>query len=498
MNPFRMFLFPILLLVFTGGGIHGQGRIATPLSAAGFSKLTSNKEICGFIRRCDTLSHLVTASFYPLENGLEIPVVSISRPGNKDRCLRILFIAQQHGNEPAGMEAMLSLIASFAEDGDHEILDGIELMVIPQCNPWGGDHHRRRNKEGTDLNRDHLLIRAGETAIIQSVFRTFNPEMTVDFHEYYPYGSAWEEFGYRRDFDIQLGGLTNLNTSDEFRRLFKSYALPFVKNHLDPHGFSFFEYTLGDFPAGERLRHSTVDINDGRQSFGITGTFSLIVEGRNGKDSLYHLERRSESQCQTAMALLQFAKVYRNQIGEEVARFRDSNKQPTARVALIQDHFIGDEILDYPLRSVKTGADTLFKVQAYHPCVKAIESVDPPLAYLIPKSDSLLVDWIKRSHIGCTDTVPADSGFCGYRLTGEEKTNFEGIPGVLPLISKLSMEDLKPEDYLMVPVQGMFSLKLILALEPRAMYGLATYPDFRYLVSREVYPILRVEKQTGK
>jgi hypothetical protein len=80
MNPFRMFLFPILLLVFTGGGIHAQGRIATPLSAAGFSKLTSNKEICGFIRRCDTLSHLVTASFYPLENGLEIPFVSISRP----------------------------------------------------------------------------------------------------------------------------------------------------------------------------------------------------------------------------------------------------------------------------------------------------------------------------------------------------------------------------------------------------------------------------------
>ncbi|MCO5255729.1 MAG: hypothetical protein M9926_03135 [Lentimicrobium sp.] len=165
---------------------------------------------------------------------------------------------------------------------------------------------------------------------------------------------------------------------------------------------------------------------------------------------------------------------------------------------MIQDHFKGDEILDYPLRSVKTGADTLFKVKAYHPCVKAIESVDPPLAYLIPKSDSTLVAWLRRSHIGCSDTVPADSGIFGFRLTGEEKTNFEGIPGVLPLISKLSMEDLKPEDYLMVPVRGIFSLKLILALEPRAMYGLATYPDFRYLVSREVYPILRVEKQTGK
>ncbi|MBW6490676.1 MAG: DUF2817 domain-containing protein [Lentimicrobium sp.] len=498
MTSFRTIVVSLFLIFPAAGSLHAQSRLVTPLKASGFSKLTSNKEVTDFIRQCDAQSNLVSASFFPLQNGLEIPVVKITRPGNKNKRLRVLMIAQQHGNEPSGMEAMLSLISAFAANENHAILKHLELMIIPQCNPWGSDHHLRRNNKGIDLNRDHLLIRAEETAIIQSVFREFNPEMTVDFHEYYPYGIDWEEFGYRRNFDIQVGGLTNVNTSKEFRRLFKSLTLPDVKKHLNRHSFSFFEYTLGDFPAGERLRHSTVDINDGRQSPGITGTFSLIVEGMNGRDSLQNLERRSESQYQTAVALLQFAKKHRRQISKEVNRFRELNHQPTKKIAIIQEHFKGDEILDYPLWSIRTGTDTLFKVKAYHPEVKAIETVDPPLAYLIPVTDTMLMAWIRRSGFTYTDSVPAKGRFSGYRIKGTEKTNFEGYPGTLPLVEKVTVTNLKPEDYLLVPVRGIFSLKIVLALEPRAMHGLPTYPEFQYIILGENYPVLRMEKEAGK
>lgn len=495
MKTIRRFLAASFVLFLTVGSVDVLAQFNTPLKTAGFRRLTTNSEVVEFVKKCDAQSNEITVTYFPLQNGLQIPVVKISRAEESEDKLKVLMIAQQHGNEPSGMEAMLQLIAFFAKNTGHTLLKTTDLTIIPQCNPTGGDRHERRNGSGIDLNRDHLLIRAEETAVIQQVFRETDPEMTVDFHEYYPYGKAWEEFGYRRNFDIQLGGLTNINTSEELRNLFKINALPYIKVHLRQYGFSFFEYTLGDFPAGERLRHSTVDINDGRQSFGITGTFSLIVEGMNGRDSIHNLERRVKSQYQTALGLLQFALVHRTQIREGVQRARKELELPKAEVAIIQEHTQGIEPLEYPLFSISTKKDTVFKVEAYHPVVKKIESVKPPEAYLIPKNDTLLVSWLKRSGFSYQDSAfTIKPGTFQYQITGHEKTNFEGIEGNLPLVEKVQVSDVSPADYYLVPVKGLFSTKIVLALEPRAMYALPSYPEFEYLISGEKYPVLRIEK----
>ncbi|MDZ7774856.1 MAG: hypothetical protein U5L09_04200 [Bacteroidales bacterium] len=79
------------------------------------------------------------------------------------------------------------------------------------------------------MNRDHLIYQAPETRVIQEVFEKYAPIVTVDIHEYYPYGASWIDFGYRRDFDIQVGTLTNPNISDSIIRYRETETLPYVK-----------------------------------------------------------------------------------------------------------------------------------------------------------------------------------------------------------------------------------------------------------------------------
>ena len=69
-----------------------------------------------------------------------------------------------------------------------------------------------------------------------------------------------------------------------------------------------FLYSPGGPPEIEYIRHSTFDINDGRQSFAIQNTFSFIQEGLNGKDRYSdNIKHRAESQMLGMLGLLNYA-----------------------------------------------------------------------------------------------------------------------------------------------------------------------------------------------
>ncbi len=61
---------------------------------------------------------------------------------------RVLLSAGIHGDEPAGVEALLS----FFEQKPHWI-GQFAFTLIPLLNPWGLRHNSRLNEQGIDLNR---------------------------------------------------------------------------------------------------------------------------------------------------------------------------------------------------------------------------------------------------------------------------------------------------------------------------------------------------------
>lgn len=188
----------------------GQGQVFTlPLVASEYKSFSSNTELMQFLDSLDKASAIIeqdTAGFS--FEGKPIPLVKLSADTfTTDKPAALLF-AQQHGDEPSGKEGMLMLVEDFAFENLEYLLEEINVLIMPQTNPDGGDIHKRKTAEDIDMNRDHLLM---ESQAIEDVFEKYHPELTVEIHEYETYGDSWQEFGYRRDFDIQVGTLTNPN-----------------------------------------------------------------------------------------------------------------------------------------------------------------------------------------------------------------------------------------------------------------------------------------------
>jgi hypothetical protein len=70
-------------------------------------------------------------------------------------------------------------------------------------------------------------------------------------------------------------------------------------------GLFLHRYVVGSPFEGSRMRYSTTDLNDGRQSMGIYNTLSFIQEGKRYADQVTHLERRAMSQMTGMFALLE-------------------------------------------------------------------------------------------------------------------------------------------------------------------------------------------------
>jgi len=476
-----------------------QDEIVTPVEQHHFKKLSSYDELMDYLEKIAEFSDQIAMEYIGKSvEGRHLPLIKVSHEGNidKDR-LTIFFFAQQHGDEPSGKEGMLLFLRELARGMHNDWLKQANILIMPQVNPDGAEMNKRRNANGTDLNRDHLIMSSPEVQSVHRVFEEYKPEVTMDVHEYDPYSASWQSFGYLKNFDIQLGGLTNKNVDPRIKRLFTHSALPFVEEYVEEKGYSFFEYTLGDFPSGGRLRHSTVDINDGRQSLGILNTLSFIVEGKYGKDSVDNLERRAKSQLRTAKGLILFAINNESKIRTTVYQAREELKEAEKgdKVAIRMHHTKGEKALKYPLRSLKSGDDTVFHVKKFHSKVVSVLDVKRPSGYLIPSSDKKLVEWMNRNYITYHEYKPDNTHkIRQYTIQQIDSQVDEGLENYYPKVKQVAYPGtVESGDYYVVPVSQLRSNKIVTGLEPQSMIGLVNYPSFEYLLlNKKNYPVLRV------
>lgn len=491
----RMFYLSLLLFV---ASLTSAQVFTSPLLQNNYERLSTNREVCRFLDSLQTISAVVemdTAGYS--YKGKPIPLVKITNDSMKSGKPSVFLFAQQHGDEPSGKEGMLLLVEDFAFGNLDYILSELNVLILPQANPDGGDAHERLTAESIDMNRDHLLMESQEVRVIEDIFDKYRPEVTVDIHEYGTYGESWKGIGYRRDFDIQVGTLTNPNVADSIIDFQKNEVLPFLEKKITEQGYSFFEYTLGHFPSGEHLRHSTTDINDGRQSLGITNTLSFIVEGMNGKDSTHRIRERAMSQYETGKAFLNFAFMKTDTIVKLVNKKRQAlaDKKSGDSAAIRMDHFDGEKPLHFPLKSLKTGEDTVFLVENYHYRIKPLLKVETPKGYLVPKKDTNLTKIVRNNHFKVdTGFRKKNKSILGYETIEVKMSKDEGLKNKSPMVIQQLMNHVKPENYLYVPVQQIRRNKIIQAFEPQAIWGIGNYDTFDELIHKgKQFPVLRVE-----
>jgi hypothetical protein len=207
--------------------------------------------------------------------GRKVILVRLARGGHRAR-FRVLYYAQQHGDEVAGKDALLTLIRDIATRP--ELLpEDVDLYLMPMLNPDGAAAHRRFNGAGADLNRDHLLLAQPETRALHRVARRVRPHLAVDSHEFGRDGEAFAAKGWEAWPIITMDACNHPLIPDYL----KAAALGAVASAAPLQaraGHAYQRYTVGGPPPDEEVRPSTSEVDDGRNGMGTLGALSFIIE----------------------------------------------------------------------------------------------------------------------------------------------------------------------------------------------------------------------------
>lgn len=485
----------LAVLATISAGIASAQTPAAPVERSGFAQPTPHAILNEFLAELPASRGFRSTVLATTREGREVRAIWLSRPdlpAREGQKLRVLLFAQQHGDEPSGKEALTLLLADCARGVCDDLLDRMDLVVVAQMNPDGAERHQRRTADGIDLNRSHLLLHSPEVRGLHDLFFSWMPEVTVDVHEYGSFSREWMDGGFIKTSDVQLGMLTNLNSPSSLRRFQHEWVYPAVQAAMARAGYSFSEYIVGS-PA-DRLRHSTTEINDGRQSFGILGTLSFIQEGRKWRSVEDQLERRARSQYTALGGLLRCIAERAPEVRAIVSAARAGlPKLAGSTVITRMDHFPSQPRPAIPVWKVNEGKDTVWTVMPYHGRVVPLDSIVLPVAYVIPRELSAVRELLERHHVRFdTITKPARLRLGEYAVDtiGVVVIEEDSLPAPgLRLLS--TVRELRPGD-LVVPTDQWHSLFLASALEPASLWGLLKYPAFTVdLVSNGRYRILR-------
>lgn len=476
-------------------------EVLTPLEKSEYKKLTAHSELSQFITEVDERSDLIkTEVFAKSPEGKELFVVYFSKGefGKDQSKIKVLIFAQQHGDEQSGKEGSLLLINELLKPENQYLFDKIDLALVPLMNPDGSEKDKRRNGNEMDLNRNHLILTEPEVIGLHHLFNKYLFEVTMDVHEYWPFGESSKKFGYHENYDETIGAMTNINISEKLRKLSYDKYLPFIFNYISEKNFSAFHYLPGGSSESENLRYSTFDINDGRQSFGIQNTFSFIQEGLNGeRSSLDNIEHRAKGQMIGMLGLLKFSYDNKDEIKKLISDERENleENKTDGKVAIQLNHFTDGTELKLNLVSYNTGNDTVITTRNFRSVVKSLYDVERPKGYLIPKDLKEVIDWADRHELKYYDyNKSTNSKIEQYFIIDIDSIDFEGDMVVNPSVMKTDVTNqINSSDYIFIPVNQLRNNMIVIALEPKSELGLVTYKQFEHLLKKgENYPILRV------
>lgn len=107
----------------------------------------------------------------------------------------ILLIATKHGGERTGVEGAQLFMRDVLLGDDQDLLEHVNLIVVPHMNPDGGEARRRQTALGYDANRDWVVAETREvTAVLEGLVNRFAPDVFVDAHNggAYPYHLTYQ------------------------------------------------------------------------------------------------------------------------------------------------------------------------------------------------------------------------------------------------------------------------------------------------------------------
>ncbi len=217
----------------------------------------------------------------------------------------VLLVGQQHGDEPAGSEALLIIARELAQGLLQPLLERINVVIVPRANPDGATGNQRVTIGGLDMNRDHLLLNTPEARAIATLTRDYRPVVVVDAHEYTVAGRYLEKFGAVQKFDALIQYATTANLPEFLTKAAEEwYRRPLLVT-LKATGLSTeWYYTTSTDLQDKKISMGGTQPDTGRNVHGLKNSVSLLIETRGVGIGRLHIQRRVDTQVKAMTSVL--------------------------------------------------------------------------------------------------------------------------------------------------------------------------------------------------
>jgi hypothetical protein len=203
-------------------------RYSTPGITAGRTDFTTQDELVAWLAdltarapasaRCACLARPQEGRAIPM---LVLSNAAIASAADAIRLNRPIVWLQglQHGDEPAGGEAMLAIAERLAVGDLNPLLDRITVLIVPRANPGrrGGASPGRQRTASTSI-ADHVKFDLPETVIVHRAMNAYQPQVVVDCHEFSVHNRWLQKWGLINAYDMTLIYATNPNVPAELTR----------------------------------------------------------------------------------------------------------------------------------------------------------------------------------------------------------------------------------------------------------------------------------------
>ena len=279
----------------------------TPAFEPGRATFTSNSELQallrGLVREGAPDGSSASVRLLPLgssQSGVPIEALLFTRHADTSPAMvqksgrpTVLLVGQQHGDEPAGSEALLVIAEELARGKLAALLERINVVILPRANPDGAAAHKRVTASGIDANRDHLLLKTPEAQAQAQLVREFRPTVVVDAHEYTVVGRYLEKFGAVQRFDALVQYATTANLPEFVTKAAEEWFRQPMLASLRAEGLtSEWYYTTSTDLSDKKISMGGTQPDTGRNVNGLKNAISILIETRGVGIGKLHLVRR--------------------------------------------------------------------------------------------------------------------------------------------------------------------------------------------------------------